>query len=63
MRRKVTVVFFAALLTFVVLSMASGPVKAETIILKAVTGWPKPSSENISFFIFTELVEQMVAKK
>jgi TRAP-type C4-dicarboxylate transport system substrate-binding protein len=43
--------------------MASGPVKAETIILKAVTGWPKPSSENISFFIFTELVEQMVAKK
>jgi TRAP-type C4-dicarboxylate transport system substrate-binding protein len=38
-------------------------VYAQTITLKAVTGWPKPSSENKSFFIFTELVEQMVAKK
>jgi TRAP-type C4-dicarboxylate transport system substrate-binding protein len=63
MRRRLTVLFFTALLTFAVLSMVSGPVKAETFTLKAVTGWPKPSSENISFFIFTELVEQMVAKK
>jgi len=63
MRRRLTFLFFAALFTFAVLSMVSGPVKAETLTLKAVTGWPKPSSENISFFIFTELVEQMVTKK
>ncbi|MCK7513490.1 MAG: hypothetical protein MZV70_62025 [Desulfobacterales bacterium] len=31
--------------------------------MKAVTGWPKTSTENKSFFFFTELVEQMVAKK
>ena len=36
---------------------------AETITLKAVTGWPKTSSENKSYYIFSELVEQMVAKK
>jgi TRAP-type transport system periplasmic protein len=63
MRRRLTFLFFAALFTFTVLSFVSGPVKAETFTLKAVTGWPKPSSENKSFFIFTELVEQMVAKK
>ena len=63
MRRRLTFLFFAALYTFAVLSFVSGPVKAETFTLKAVTGWPKPSSENKSFFIFTELVEQMVAKK
>jgi TRAP-type C4-dicarboxylate transport system substrate-binding protein len=63
MRRRLTFLFFAALFTFAVLSFVSGPVKAETFTLKAVTGWPKPSSENKSFFIFTELVEQMVAKK
>jgi TRAP-type C4-dicarboxylate transport system substrate-binding protein len=40
-----------------------GTARAETIVLKAVTGWPKTSTENKSFFIFTELVEQMVAKK
>ena len=55
----VFVVFFA----FTVLVTQYGLAKAETVTLKAVTGWPKPSSENISFFIFTELVEQMVAKK
>ena len=55
----VFVVFFA----FTVLVTQYGFAKAETVTLKAVTGWPKPSSENISFFIFTELVEQMVAKK
>ncbi len=38
-------------------------VAAETITLKAVTGWPKTSSENKSYYIFSELVEQMVAKK
>ena len=40
-----------------------GNVGAEPITLKAVTGWPKTSTENKSFFFFTELVEQMVAKE
>ena len=40
-----------------------GNVSAEPITLKAVTGWPKTSTENKSFFFFTELVEQMVAKQ
>ncbi len=43
--------------------MHLGQVQAETITLKAVTGWPKTSSENKSFFMFNELVEQMVARK
>ena len=63
MSRKLTVLFFATLFTFGVLSMMGGPVKAETFTLKAVTGWPKTASEYKAFTIFTDLVEQMVAKK
>jgi len=63
MSRKLTVLFFTTLFTFGVLSMVSGPVKAETFTLKAVTGWPKTASEYRAFTIFTDLVEQMVAKK
>lgn len=63
MNRKLTVLFFTTLFTFAVLSMVSGPVKAETFTLKAVTGWPKTASEYKAFTIFTDLVEQMVAKK
>jgi len=63
MSRKLTVLFFTTLFTFGVLSMMSGPVKAETFTLKAVTGWPKTASEYKAFTIFTDLVEQMVAKK
>lgn len=36
---------------------------AETRVLKAVTAWPKNATDNKAFFIFTELVEEMVAKK
>ncbi len=63
MRKRLKVLFFAALFTFAVLSLASGPAKAETVTLKAVTGWPKTASEYKAFAIFTDLVEQMVAKK
>ena len=63
MSRKLTVLFFTTLFTFGVLSMMGGPVKAETFTLKAVTGWPKTASEYKAFTIFTDLVEQMVAKK
>ncbi len=33
------------------------------ITLKAVTAWPKNATDNRAFFIFTELVEEMVSKK
>ena len=52
----VATIFFGSVLFSV-------PVKAETITLKAITGWPKTSGENKAFLIFAELVEQMVAKK
>ncbi len=41
----------------------AGWVQAETLVLKAVTAWPKTASEYKAFTTFTELVEQMVAKK
>lgn len=63
MSRKLTVLFFTTLFTFGVLSMVSVPVKAETFTLKAVTGWPKTASEYKAFSVFTDVVEQMVAKK
>jgi TRAP-type C4-dicarboxylate transport system substrate-binding protein len=63
MSRRLTVLFLTALFTFAVLSVTSEPVKAETFTLKAVTGWPKTASEYKAFTIFTDLVEQMIAKK
>jgi TRAP-type transport system periplasmic protein len=36
---------------------------AEPITLKAVSAWPKTATDNQAFFIFTELLEQMVASK
>lgn len=63
MGKRLPVLFCAALFTFLVLSIVSGPVKAETVTLKAVTGWPKTASEYKAFTIFTDLVEQMVSKK
>jgi len=53
------VVFFA-LSVFVT---QYGLAKAETFTLKAVTAWPKTASEYKAFATFTDLVEQMVAKK
>lgn len=63
MRKRLTGLFCAALFTFLILYIGSGPVKAETITLKAVTGWPKTASEYKAFATFTDLVDQMVAKK
>lgn len=63
---KKKMIFLGFLIGFMVLTLSImhlGQVQAETITLKAVTGWPKTSSENKSFFMFNELVEQMVARK
>jgi TRAP-type C4-dicarboxylate transport system substrate-binding protein len=63
MKRRLAFTVFVVIFALTVSVTQYGLVRAETVTLKAVTGWPKPSSENISFFMFTELVEQMVAKK
>ena len=63
MRRRLMFLSVAVLFTFVVLCMGGEPVKAETVTLKAVTAWPKTATDNQAFFIFTDLVEQMVAQK
>ncbi len=63
MGKRLPVLFCAVLFAFLVCGFVSGPVKAETVTLKAVTGWPKTASEYKAFTIFTDLVEQMVAKK
>jgi TRAP-type C4-dicarboxylate transport system substrate-binding protein len=63
MKKRLAFIFFAVLFTFLILSILSGPVKAETITLKAVTAWPKAAPDNIPFQIFSKTVEQMVAKK
>ena len=64
MKRRSGFLFDTALFAWVVLICSSGPVQAaETITLKAVTAWPKTATDNQAFFIFTDLVEQMVAKK
>ena len=63
MRRKAMWAGLVALFAFAAIFAVAVPARAETVTLKAVTGWPKPSSENRAFFIFTDLVEQMVAKK
>jgi TRAP-type transport system periplasmic protein len=36
---------------------------ADAVVLKAVTAWPKTATDNQAFFSFTDLVEQLVAKK
>jgi TRAP-type C4-dicarboxylate transport system substrate-binding protein len=63
MRTRVGFLFLAAFFTFLVLGVLIGPVKAaETFTLKAVTAWPKTATDNQAFFIFTDLIEQKVAK-
>jgi TRAP-type C4-dicarboxylate transport system substrate-binding protein len=63
MRKRVAFLFLAVLFTFAVLGFVSTPVMAQTITLKAVTAWPKTASEYKAFTIFTDTVEQLVAKK
>ena len=63
MKKIMGLLFLAVFFALTVSMIHVAQVNAEAITLKAVTGWPKPSSENKSFFTFTELVEQMVAKK
>lgn len=63
MGKKLWVLFWVSLSVFMLFGFMAGPVKAETFTLKAVTGWPKTASEYKAFTIFTDLVEQRVAKR
>ena len=60
-RRAVTV--FGFIIELTVFVAFYGLVRAETVTLKAVTAWPKTASEYKAFATFTDLVEQMVAKR
>jgi TRAP-type C4-dicarboxylate transport system substrate-binding protein len=61
MRKRV--VIFVALFAFCVCGVMGGSVNAETITLKAVAGWPKTASEYTAYTMFTEILDQIVAKK
>ncbi len=54
---------FGMILAAVMSLWPMGQALGKPITLKAVTAWPKPSSENKSFFIFTEKLEKLVAQK
>ena len=55
--------FFIGVFAFAALVAQNRMAQAETVTLKAVTAWPKTASEYKAFTTFTDLVEQMVAKK
>ncbi len=63
MKRKLAFMFFLMFFALTVLITQYGLAKAEPMTLKAVTAWPKTASEYKAFATFTDLVEQMVAKK
>ena len=57
----------AALALFLVSSWLTAvcvqPAIAETVTLKAVTAWPKMAVEFKAFTLFSDLVDQLVAKR
>jgi TRAP-type C4-dicarboxylate transport system substrate-binding protein len=62
MKKRLAITFFAVIFAFTGFFTQNG-LAAETVTLKAVTAWPKTASEYKAFAIFTEVVEQMVARK
>jgi TRAP-type C4-dicarboxylate transport system substrate-binding protein len=69
MKRKRQLFFQVLTLAFAVFSVFLVPLaqpdiaRGEPIVLKAVTAWPKPVTDNQAFFIFKEMVEKKVAEK
>lgn len=63
MEKRLVSMFCVVVLAFAIFVTQYGIAKAETLTLKAVTAWPKTASEYKAFTTFTDLVEQMVAKK
>jgi len=62
MKKRVGFLFFMVFFVLAMWVMQSGMAEAQTT-LKAVTAWPKIASEYKAFTTFTDLVDQMVAKK
>lgn len=63
MKKMIVFLLFAGLFAVITLPVLTGPAMAETITLKSVTAWPKTAPDNIPYQIFSEIAEQMVAKK
>src|SRR4030042_7162209 len=63
MKKRLVFIFSVVFFALTVFVTLYGIAKAETFTLKAVTAWPKTASEYKAFITFTDLVEQMVAKK
>jgi TRAP-type C4-dicarboxylate transport system substrate-binding protein len=59
--RRVALLFVAV--TFLAGGVLTGSVVAETITLKALTAWPKSSTEYKAFSMFQESVDKIVAQK
>jgi TRAP-type transport system periplasmic protein len=59
--RRVALLFVAV--AFLAGGVLTGSVGAETITLKALTAWPKTSTEYKAFSMFQESVDKMVAQK
>jgi TRAP-type C4-dicarboxylate transport system substrate-binding protein len=63
MKKGLAFAFLVVFFVFATFVTQYGIARAETFTLKAVTAWPKTASEYKAFVTFTDLVEQMVAKK
>ena len=63
MKRRSASLCVGALLVIASLVIQTQTVTAQTITLKAISAWPKTTVEYKAFSIFTDLVEQTVAKK
>ncbi|OGP73911.1 MAG: hypothetical protein A2V86_03565 [Deltaproteobacteria bacterium RBG_16_49_23] len=63
MKKRLAFTFVVGLFALILLATQYGLAKAQTVTLKAVTAWPKAASEYKAFTVFTDLVEQTVAKK
>ncbi len=63
MKKMIVSLLVAGLFAVITLPVLTGPATAETITLKSVTAWPKTAPDNIPYQIFSEIAEQMVAKK
>ncbi len=63
MKKGLAFAFLVGFFVFATFVTQYGIARAETFTLKAVTAWPKTASEYKAFATFTDLVEQMVAKK
>jgi len=59
---QISTLLLALIFTFLVPLTQPDVARGESYVLKAVTAWPKPVMDNKAFFIFTEMVEQKVAK-